>query len=181
MDVKLSFNLEKSLQVVLYIANRIKRRDFHKIFKLIYFADRNHLSDYGRSITGDTYIAMTDGPVPSKIYDIFKALRGDGLFADKGADFSSYFVVTNWSLIEPVGKENLSLLSESDIEKLDESIALYGSLSWDEIREKSHDFAWRNTAKDCPISLENILLENGEEDNYIAFVKEMAVLNHISL
>jgi hypothetical protein len=39
------FNLEKSLQVVLYVANRLRRKDFHKIFKIIYFADREHLSE----------------------------------------------------------------------------------------------------------------------------------------
>lgn len=181
MDIKLSFNLEKSLQVILYVANRLKRKDFHKIFKVIYFADRNHLSEYGRSITGDTYIAMNDGPVPSNIYDIFKALRGDGFFAEKGKDFSNYFIVTNWSIIEPVRKENLDVLSESDVEKLNESLSQYGSLSWDEIREKSHDYAWRNTVKGCPISIKNILLENGESNDYISFVEEMTALNRINL
>ena len=34
----------------------------HKICKILYFADREHLSKYGRSITGDVYIAMTYGP-----------------------------------------------------------------------------------------------------------------------
>lgn len=50
------FNSEKSLQAVLYIANRVERKDFHKIFKVLYFADREHLIKYGRPITGDTYI-----------------------------------------------------------------------------------------------------------------------------
>ena len=48
------FNSEKSLQAVLYIANRVERKDFHKIFKVLYFADREHLIKYGRPITGDT-------------------------------------------------------------------------------------------------------------------------------
>jgi len=41
----------------------VQRKDFHKIFKIIYFADRQHLADWGRPITGDTYIAMEAGPV----------------------------------------------------------------------------------------------------------------------
>ena len=64
------FNPEKSLQAVLYVANRLERKDFHKIFKVLYFADREHLTKYGRPITGDTYVAMEYGPVPSMIYDI---------------------------------------------------------------------------------------------------------------
>lgn len=64
------FDANKSLQAVLYVVNRLKRRDFHKIFKVLYFADRTHLIKYGRPITGDTYIAMEYGPVPSMIYDM---------------------------------------------------------------------------------------------------------------
>ena len=65
---------------------QIKERVY--LFKILYFSDRNHLSKYGRSITGDTYIAMTDGPVPSKIYDIFKSVRGDGFFSINAKDFT---------------------------------------------------------------------------------------------
>lgn len=171
--IKSQFNLQKSLQVVLYIANRLTRKDFHKIFKIMYFSDRDHLSEYGRTITGDTYVAMNDGPVPTNIYDIFKSLRGDGFFANRAEEFNKYFEVVNWNFIKPVGKENLDFLSESDIEKLDNALKVYGNLTWDEIREKSHDYAWRSTAKDCPISLDNLLLERGENEDYISFVNEM--------
>ena len=66
------FNFEKTINSALYIAERIKIKDFHRVFKILYFADREHLSKYGRPITGDTYIKMSDGPVPTKLYDIFK-------------------------------------------------------------------------------------------------------------
>lgn len=172
-QIKLQFNLEKSLQAVLYIANRLQRKDFHKIFKILYFSDRDHLSDYGRSITGDSYAAMTDGPVPTNIYDIFKSIRGDGFFANRADEFKKYFDVVNWNFILPIQKENLDFLSETDVEKLDNSLSLYGDLSWDEIREKSHDYAWRNTVKDQLISIDNLLLEKGEGEEFIAFVNEM--------
>ena len=66
----MKFNECKTVNAVLYIVERLKRKDFHKIFKLLYFSDREHLNVYGRTITGDTYIAMADGPVPSNVYDI---------------------------------------------------------------------------------------------------------------
>ncbi|MFI3262032.1 MAG: Panacea domain-containing protein [Rikenellaceae bacterium] len=165
------FNLEKSIHAALYVASKVKRKDFHKIFKVIYFADREHLSNYGVPITGDLYIAMSDGPVPSFLYDIFKVIRGDSYYSKRDySKFSQYFVVKNWNFIEPKTTANLDYLSESNIEELDKSIELYGSLSWDEIREKSHDYAWRNTAKDHIISLEQIMLENGETDDYIQYI-----------
>jgi hypothetical protein len=68
----IEFNESKTLNAVLYIVNKIERKDFHKIFKILYFADRNHFADYGRPISGDNYIKMEDGPVPSNLYDILQ-------------------------------------------------------------------------------------------------------------
>lgn len=166
------FDAEKSLEAMLFVANRLKRKDFHKIFKVLYFADREHLFRYGRPITGDTYIAMKDGPVPSKIDDIFKAVRGDSYFA-KVSDIvklSDVFVVHDWYFIEPKRDANMDYLSKSDVEVLTESLDKYGSLSWYEIREKSHDYAWKATAKDRQMSIEDIMRESGAEEDYIDYV-----------
>ena len=65
MAIRYNFNEEKTINVVLYIAERLQRRDFHKIFKILYFSDREFLNQYGVTITGDTYIAMEAGPVES--------------------------------------------------------------------------------------------------------------------
>jgi uncharacterized phage-associated protein len=164
------FNLDKSLQVILYVAQSLSRKDFHKIFKIIYFADRNHLAKYGRPITGDMYIKMTDGPVPSKIYDIFKAVRGDSFFTEDATRYAQLFDVHDWCFIQPKQAPNLDFLSASDIEVLDNAIAQYGTLSWDEIRQKSHDIAWSLALDDAPISVENMLREAGEKEDYISYL-----------
>lgn len=168
------FNPKKSLQAVLYVANRLERKDFHKIFKVLYFADREHLTKYGRPITGDTYIAMKDGPVPSKIDDIFKAVRGDSFFAKYAdiAKFSELFSVHDWYFITPKKEANTYYLSKTDIAELDASLSKYASLSWDELREKSHDYAWRATAKDRPIAVEDIMREDGTDEDFIADITE---------
>ncbi|MEG1544016.1 MAG: Panacea domain-containing protein [Tannerellaceae bacterium] len=175
------FNLEKSLQVVLYIANKLQRKDFHKIFKIIYFADREHIAQYGRPITGDTYIAMKDGPVPSNIDDIFKAVRGDGFFASNAVEYAKLFEIHDWYFVKPKQAANLDYLSESDLEELDKALALYGNLSWDEVRDKSHDYAWHSTPKDRPIALEDIMREKGEDDDYIAYICNATTLQKACL
>lgn len=168
------FNEQKALNAVLYVAHKLKRNDFHKIFKILYFSDRNHISDYGRSITGDIYIAMSDGPVPSKLYDIFKSVRGDGYF--KGDKFLEYFQVVSWNLIKPIKMPDLKTLSKTDIDCLDASLNTYGNMSWDEVREKSHDYAWRNTVQNAPISIENLIIESGDEIDYAEYIKEQMLL-----
>jgi len=175
----LNFNVEKTLNAVLYIANRLKRKDFHKIFKILYFSDRQHLIEYGRTITGDRYIAMNDGPVPSNLYDIFKSVRGDSFFKDKG-NFSQYFLVIDWDLIKPQKEADLDELSKTDLKHLDNAISTYGDLSWDEIREKSHDYAWRNTSQNHEIDLADIIREAGGEEDFIQYVKENYLANTIA-
>jgi uncharacterized phage-associated protein len=178
--IKTTFNTAKAINAVLYIANKNKltRSDFHKIFKILYFSDREHLMTYGRTITGDRYIAMNDGPVPSNIYDIFKAVRGDGYYKDDGI-FSQYFSVTDWDIIRPKIDEDISELSSSDLHFINECITKYGNLSWDEIREKSHDYAYRSTTFNRPICFENMVLEAGGDDEYIAYLKEHSILSNI--
>lgn len=75
------FKYDKAVNSLLYSLHQLGgKTDMHKLCKILYFADQRHLSQYGRSITGDTYIAMKFGPVPSCVDDILKALRGDSFF-----------------------------------------------------------------------------------------------------
>ncbi len=174
----MDFNENKALNAVLYIAHKLKRRDFHKIFKILYFADKEHFSIYSRPITGDNYIAMQDGPVPSKLYDIFKSVRGNGYFKDNGK-FSQYFTVVDWDIIVPQKEPSMNFLSLTDIKYIDKVIERYGEMTWDEVREKSHDYAWSNTVLNKEITFENILLEAGENDSYIDYIKEQNSLKSL--
>ena len=178
-SIQMKFNENKTIHAVLYIAEKLKRKDFHKVFKILYFSDREHLNVYGRTITGDTYIAMTDGPVPSNLYDIFKSVRGDGYYKDNGK-FGHYFSIADWDLIKPNMKPDLNELSKTDLTCIDNTLKIYGDMSWDEIREKSHDYAWRNTIQNRAIDFANIIREVGGEDDYIEYLKEQSLLSEIS-
>ena len=173
--IQMNFNENKAIQAILYIVANLKRKDFHKIFKILYFSDREHLSEYGRTITGDRYIAMNDGPVPSNLYDIFKSVRGDGYFKDDGK-FSAYFSIVGNDLIKANKEPDLKKLSKTDISCIDRSLQLYGDMSWDEIREKSHDYAWRSTTINRAIQFEDIIREAGRDDDYVEYVSEQSQL-----
>jgi uncharacterized phage-associated protein len=173
--IQMEFNENKTINAVLYIVMKLKRSDFHKIFKILYFSDREHLREYGRTITGDRYIAMSDGPVPSNLYDIFKSVRGDGYFKDNGK-FGVYFSVIGNDLIKAHKEPDLKKLAKTDIQHIDNSLELYGNLSWDEIREKSHDYAWRSTIINRQIKFEDILWEAGGDDEFVEYVQEQNLL-----
>lgn len=174
--MNVQFDKEKSLNALLYVANRVQRKDFHKIFKIIYFADRQHLADWGRPITGDTYIAMEAGPVPSRLYDMLKIVRGDSYLPDMEG-LGKYFQVENWMYMRPLQDADLNKLSANEQEAMSEAIEKYAALSYDEIKEKSHDVAWRSTARDFSISWDNIAREAGLDEVEVACLREYSTMH----
>ena len=174
MDVQ--FDKVKTLNALLYVANRVQRKDFHKIFKVIYFADRQHLADWGRPITGDTYIAMDAGPVPSRLYDMLKIVRGDSYLPDTEG-LGKYFQVENWMYVRPLVDADLNKLSANEQEALSDAIAKYASLSYDEIKEKSHDVAWRSTARDFAINWDSIAREAGLDEADVACLQDYSTMH----
>lgn len=166
------FDKEVAMQAILYVAQHLERKDIHKICKILYFADQAHLSKYGRSITGDDYIAMTYGPVPSRIEDMFKAVRGDSYFSDYADELKQYFSFANKYILVPKKKADIDYLSESDTECLDHAIDKCKDKSFDELTQMSHDLAWSNTRKDRNISVKDILREVGDEEEYVAYIAQ---------
>lgn len=177
MAIRYVFNEKKTINVVLYIAEQLQRRDFHKIFKILYFSDREFLNKYGMTITGDTYIAMEAGPVPTKTYDMFKIVRGDSYINDIN-NLGKKFSVSDWMFIQPQEKADLNEIAPSEREVINAMIERYGDMSYEEIKEKSHDVAWRSTARDYPISFEDMAMEAGMDEEDIRCLRENAVIQN---
>jgi uncharacterized phage-associated protein len=129
------FDKEKALETLLYVAQKAPRPDRFHLCKIIYFADKDHLENFGRFVFGDYYTAMQHGPVPSGAYDLIKASEA-GEVEDLKAD--DLYVI---GLRAP----RLDLFSESDLEALDRAITKYGSESFDRLSLLSHDDAWKAT------------------------------------
>lgn len=130
MIMNSKFNLDKAIEVLLYVARRCP--DTYAALKIVYFADRLHLSRYGRLIYGDRYVAMSKGPVPSGLYDIVKYVRGDGAFVVRVPAKES-FTVQGYNIV-PIRDPNPEHLSESDMECLDKSIAEYGGKTFADLK-----------------------------------------------
>ena len=169
MNYPFEFNLDKGIESILYIAQKVDDPTFHRISKIMYFADRKHLEKYGRFICGDSYVAMKHGPVPSEIYDMLKAVRADTVLSLKPYE-SAKKVQSAFSVQEPyevkhLREANLDFFSESDLECLNYSIDNYRNLSFDELTKLSHDQAWEAANENDFIEIEQIArtLNNAEE------------------
>jgi uncharacterized phage-associated protein len=165
----------KQIESIIYVANRAKNPTVLKVFNLLYLADLEHLSRYGRFITDDRYVAMENGPVPAKMYDLTKE--------SGAADSIEGFVVPP----KPSGERgreivtqrdaDLDEFSQSDLQCLDEIIANYGTYSISDLVHRCHDAAWNKTtgdgamfadqssSKSKPIDLADIvdMLSNADE------------------
>lgn len=170
------FDQDKALAAILYISRTLIdngfKADFHKVFKIFYFADQQHLSKYGRPITGDYYVAMQNGPVPSKIYDILKIVKGESIFKDQ--NLSQYFKVVNRYNILPQSHPDMDEFSDSDLECINRSIKENQSLSFNELTKKSHDSAWERAEKDNKISYQNMAKVVGASKDMLLYIRTVA-------
>ena len=155
------FDSEKTLETLVYIALRCN--NMYNLLKVLYFADKLHLEKYGRQISGDSYVAMSHGPVPSGMYAMIKFVRDDGFMASK-LPLQESFAVKGYMVI-PLRAPDTTLLSESDLECLDEAIEKYGKLSFSKLKALSHDAAYKSADENDFISLDSLAhsLPDGEK------------------
>ena len=118
---------------------------------------------------------MEAGSVPSRLYDMLKIVRGDSYLPDTEG-LGKYFQVENWMYVRPLQDADLNKLSTNEQEAMSEAIEKYAVLSYDEIKEKSHDVAWRSTARDFSISWDNIAREAGLDSEELEYVNEFSRL-----
>jgi uncharacterized phage-associated protein len=170
-----NFQRETSIHAILYILKKMGGKcDIHKCNKILYFADNKHLSKWGRSITGDAYIAMEFGAVPSYIYDMLKAVRGNSYFSEQVNHIrNNQFKFINNKDIVSLCDPHMDWLSESEVEALDESIAYFKDMDFKQVTEASHGYAWSETARNKEITIRDRLTEMGDTDEFIKYVNEM--------
>lgn len=168
----------------LYILNKQQSIDILHLFKILYFADREHLAKYGRRIINDSFCAMKNGPVPSYLYDIIKHKNGT---LDKPEYFDEpkfktildsfetgeadayYYLFANES-------PDMDELSKSDIECLERAIIQYKDYNFSDISDLSHDSAWRkawDSKRNSKINSLDIAEAGGASDDFIEYIKEI--------
>jgi hypothetical protein len=144
---KLRPNYKKILEAILYLINEAERRGLYvteyDIDKSIFLADVKHLNEYGRPITFDNFVAMVHGPVPSTTRDILQPkFKGKPHYTEawppwdrepSPSDGQKAFKFT-----KPKRKENLRILSKSDIAALMDSLLVVKSLRFSGTKDYTH-------------------------------------------
>lgn len=138
--------ISKIQAVVLYILQQFKDGvDYIKLFKIMYFAQREYLAVNGLCIVEDTFKARPLGPVPALTYKVVK-LAENGLEPDcDGNDLSEFLSsikVGADQIVHAVNSPDMDYISEMEKEELDRTIAKYGGMDSKELSKLSHDNAY---------------------------------------
>lgn len=161
------------MNAALWVAEKLAddQRRLHKLFKILWFADLMHLKKYGRTITGDTYIAMVRGPVPSILYDEIKNPRN--------AYFERFDKGSEKGFLKLRKKADESFLSETDKEILQASFDKYKDYDHRTLTDASHQSAWKSAGLNNSIRIDEILAEINADDELKKYVKESDALRNI--
>lgn len=133
------FNYKKAVQSLNYLASKEGgEMNKMKALKLIWLSDRFNLRQFGRTITGDEYYALPNGPIPSATRDI---LETSNFLDDTASDYSSaYLTATSKYDFKSVHQPNLKVLSQSDKQSLDLIYDNFGNFDHFVLSEISHLF-----------------------------------------
>ena len=159
--------------------------DYIHLFKVMYFAQEEHLAIYGIPMMYDTFVARKHGPVASLTYKVLRVAEGKtmdvtGELYDFASDLilavkDGHQVVT---LAEGV-QCDMDELSHSNVRILDKWIDRCKDIKSFDLSEMSHDKAWQKavrqterTGEDTKISLYDMAAAGGASKDMLNVVKE---------
>lgn len=172
--------------VTLYILKKCGgETDYVHLFKILYFAEREHMASYGTHLIRDVFCALPKGPVPSFLYDAVKVASGRHL-ADEDLLLIANALTPGdgegdfW--IRATEDPDMDELSKADISILDKSINDYLPIDYRELSMKSHDSAWLeawNKRQAEPMDEFLIAKAGGASDGFVAYMKEQEMLDDL--
>ena len=130
----------KIIQALTYIAYQQPGHKINsmKAYKLLWLADRYHLRQYGRTITGDIFFALPHGVVPSDAKNVVEHqatyIPTDEKYRDK------YIKRLGKYSFQAITEPDVMLFSDSDQEVLDKILQVFGALNQYELEKLSHKF-----------------------------------------
>lgn len=178
--------IDKIKAVVEYILQQMGAAvDYIHLFKVMYFAQEEHLAVYGVPMMYDTFVARKHGPVPSLTYKVLRVAEGKAV--DVTCELQAF--ASDLSLSMSDGHQVVALadgvqcdmdeLSRSNIRILDKWIEHCKDIKSFDLSELSHDKAWKKavrqterTGEDTKISLYDMAESGGASKDMLAVVKE---------
>ncbi len=107
-----------------------------KLMKLLYLSEREYLSLYGKTISGDKFVSMPHGPVLSQTYDVIcNGSREPSGWGHWITDESNHDVALRGGF----ERQDLDEINNAVISVMDEIYNQFGHLDRWQLRDYTHD------------------------------------------
>jgi len=179
--------IKKIESVVLYVLQKFPEGvDFIKLFKIIYFAQKEYLVNYGKILFPDTFKARIFGPVPALSDKVIKLV-------ELKEDIESYPDLKNFcyslrvykKTVFALAKPDMDYLSRKECECLDKWYCYCkDKKSKDDLSSESHDEAYNKAFERYMENPQLGILTNieiaeagGATEKMIAYIREKELLS----
>lgn len=145
IKMKEKIQIAKMRAVLLYIMQSFPHGvEFIKLFKILYFAQQDHLLKYGKVLIEDSFKALKHGPVPTYIY---KALQiAERMQLEGNFDEFLINIKVHDKKVYTSATPDMDYISGSNRRCLDDAIAQYKDITSDML----HDSAWEEVMTYIP-------------------------------
>jgi hypothetical protein len=151
--ISFKFNEKKTTQIVaLFIKKHGERLNYTKLIKLLYLTDREALSRWERSLTGDSYVSMPKGPVLSRTYDLINYEPDPN-----GKSYWYEFISKSIYDVSLAKDPGIDELSKRELDLIDEIFECYKDKTWGQM---------------IPLQIEDILRELKKTEKEIELINE---------
>lgn len=128
-----SESIEKLSGTVRLFVEKLGATFVTKMNKLLFYSDFIHYRNYGRGISGNTYVAMQYGPVPRNWSSLYGQLQGCALMEH------IYPNGTSGTRIEIASVDKaFNALEDSEIKTIEQVCQVFGSMNAKQISDASH-------------------------------------------
>jgi len=158
-DITFEFSIQKLIQAIALFCERgVDDLTKLKIAKLLYFADKKHLLEYGSPILGDVYFCMKFGPVPSfALNEMSEAIERCEVSREEDSDYNTMNKVlrvrkgffSKYHYFEAKSAHDPDVFSQSELHVLDYVAVNYGGKSARDLVNLTHqEPTWMIANKD---------------------------------
>lgn len=180
--MKTPVQIAKIRAVILYMLQSFTEGvDYIKLFKILYFAQQDHLVRYGKVLVDDSFKALKHGPVPTYTYKALQKAEGKALDGDFD-EFLSGIEVRD-KKVYGTAKPDMDYISGADKRCLDAAILKYKDTDPYDLSDLSHDTAWEEAMtrmEDDPqknfITVIDIARAGNASESMVDYIREKQIL-----
>jgi hypothetical protein len=166
------FDIDKTIAAIGYLMSREGGElDMFLSLKMLYLSDKQALINWGKPITGDSFVSLPKGPVLSKVYNLFKGTATE----EHQKRWNAFISEKVNHRIRLIQEADLGLLSEREVGVLEQSRLKINEIAPCSVSKWLHETCpeWQDPhGSSIPIDPNVILRNAGRSEEQIRLIEQ---------